>query len=190
MPTPEEFRDSFTAGWESWLSQQPEMHQDVAENVYDPVVPRGAPLGQFPPDLKGAELQYGTLQEFLFGAEWLYVTSSWVRAIQYHDKTEDLTIEFLNGAVCQYHGVTVDMAWDFATAPSKGRWVHEHLIPWDYVLLSVGISGPEAKTPKNTRRFIGEGWTKVPGPRQINQFTVKPPGQKRTYDPSKGRRRF
>lgn len=201
MPTPEEFRDQFNEGWQDWLERH--FEEEDAPSVVprtghpgQPLRPRsrfpdpkfGEDPNYIPPDQLpegNVSPEYDTLTGFLFGQEWLFVTSSWVHAIQYHDTNQDLTVEFHNGAVCQYPGITVDEAMDFATAPSKGRWIHQHLIPRnDYVLLSVGgpVHMPEAKAPRGYE------------PRQINRFTMRPKGtSKKSYKPGsmgKGPQRF
>jgi hypothetical protein len=87
--------------------------------------PEYVPPDALPPDRP--EVFYDDLTEFLFGAKWLNVSSSNIRAIQYHDKEELLYIEYISGAIYGYTGVTVDEAMDFASAPSKGRWRWQHL---------------------------------------------------------------
>lgn len=137
--------------------------------------PNYVPPDQLPPGNVSPE--YNQLADFLYGGEWLYVTSSNVKAIQYDDKEQLLTVEFLNGSVYQYPNVPEVEAMDFATAPSKGRWVWQHLRPRsDYVLLTVG--GPiGGKLPRYAQ-----------GKNRFRMKKVK--GGRRTYNPGAGTRQF
>jgi hypothetical protein len=126
--------------------------------------------------------EYGVLVEFLFGQQWLNVTSSNIAAIQYFDKEQLLYIEYLSGAIYGYTDVTVDEAMDFAAAPSKGRWRHQHLPVSrnNYFIVTVGGS-PGAKLPKHAQ---GK-----------DRYTMRKlrPGQRRSYQPGsmgRGPQRF
>lgn len=60
--------------------------------------------------------------------DWYDVTSSNVRRIRYVG-SDWLDVEFLNGKqrLYRYYGVPVSVFWAMLDAPSKGRFVHQHL---------------------------------------------------------------
>ena len=132
--TAEAYRRQFEQDWESIV-------EGLVEEAEAPtVVPRTGSPGQPPQYAQHPEYvppdelppgnvspEYDQLTKFLFGQEWLFVTSSNVNAIQYYDQEQVLYIEYKNGSVYGYTGVTLDEAIDFATAPSKGRWRHQNL---------------------------------------------------------------
>lgn len=64
------------------------------------------------------------LQLFLYFNEKLPVTSSNVRDLQYWIEQRRLVVAFkAHGSHYEYPNVSPEMAYDFATAISKGRWV-------------------------------------------------------------------
>jgi hypothetical protein len=71
--------------------------------------------------------EIGELEEYLFFQRWIKVVSSNVGQIQYDADSQKLQIEFLNGSVYTYDGITIGEAEDFAFATSKGKWVWRHL---------------------------------------------------------------
>lgn len=68
------------------------------------------------------------MDDFLTSGEWCSVTSSNVAEARYDADREHLAIRFLSGKVYTYPGVPADVAADFISAPSKGRWVHRTLV--------------------------------------------------------------
>lgn len=67
------------------------------------------------------------VEGFLLDADLFPVHSTNVAIAQYHHETNQLMLEFLNGAAYLYSNVTIDEAFDFARAPSKGIWVWNNL---------------------------------------------------------------
>jgi hypothetical protein len=63
----------------------------------------------------------------LDGAWYSGFRSSNVKAMQWSAATGVLYVEYLNGGIYDYQPVDQDEALDFATSPSKGTWVWEHL---------------------------------------------------------------
>jgi KTSC domain len=91
-----------------------------------------------PPTL--AEEKPGEFEEFLYFGAWLPVSSSWVSSAQYDVGLHRLILEFHGDTFCQYDGVSQELAESFARAPSKGKWVHAHLMhpSWPYLILAGG----------------------------------------------------
>ena len=55
------------------------------------------------------------------------VASSNVKAIGYDDGTETLEVEFLDGRVYQYYGVSESTHSQFMGASSKGQFLHIYI---------------------------------------------------------------
>lgn len=64
---------------------------------------------------------------FLYGEEWVPVTSSNLALIRYQAATKKLFIEFKNGATYSYGNVWPEEAKSLYAAGSKGKWVWDHL---------------------------------------------------------------
>jgi KTSC domain len=69
---------------------------------------------------------------------FLNVSSSWVDAyyweggtlfVRFKDKTGGATV------LCQYEDVSLELWLSFLNAPSKGKWVHQHLMGWPYTIV-------------------------------------------------------
>lgn len=73
--------------------------------------------------------------------QWISVYSSWVDSYMYDSGT--LYVRFKNYttngaysiATAQYDNISFDLWLDFLQAPSKGKFVHAHLIDKPYKLL-------------------------------------------------------
>lgn len=57
------------------------------------------------------------------------VASSNVRAVGYNARNRKLEVEFLNGAVYEYPNVSIQQHRDLMGAESKGRFMHDTIIP-------------------------------------------------------------
>lgn len=55
------------------------------------------------------------------------VASSNVRAVGYDEPAQTLEVEFLNGRVYQYYGISKHMHSQFMDAPSKGQFLHTYI---------------------------------------------------------------
>ena len=55
------------------------------------------------------------------------VSSSNLRSIGYDQQTQTLEIEFVNGWVYQYYGVTEHMHDEIMRAPSKGQFFSQYI---------------------------------------------------------------
>lgn len=79
-----------------------------------------------------ADLGTNAKFSFMFG-KWVEVESSNVAEIAYDQEYKVLYIGFHGGKPWEgidyyaYPGVSWDMAWDLATADSKGKWCWDHL---------------------------------------------------------------
>jgi hypothetical protein len=58
-----------------------------------------------------------------------------------------ITIEFVNGTVCQYKALSYKLFKDFAVAPSKGQFVNAFFRPKPYVLIKKGTKKVKRRTP-------------------------------------------
>lgn len=77
-----------------------------------------------------ADIESGdaAIQEYLYFGRWLSVTSSNVAKIRYEVQNKRLVVAFQqHGSQYEYSGVSVEDAYDFARAASKGKWVWDHL---------------------------------------------------------------
>lgn len=72
------------------------------------------------------------------------VSSSWLESVVYDIETQTLYIDFAGKGrtktvtTCRYEGIDPDTALSLLLAPSKGRWVHFHLIKTHYPYTVVG----------------------------------------------------
>lgn len=94
------------------------------------VLPRDEPVGT--EVVRTGPIEAGDIDRFLHWGEKVHVTSSNVSAAQYHESTKQLTLWFLargkrGESAYVYDGISRGMAYDFITAPSKGRWVWTNL---------------------------------------------------------------
>lgn len=67
------------------------------------------------------------IEEFVYEGRILFVHSSNVASAQYFPEDEKLQIEYLSGGVWLYGQVTISEAVHFAQAPSKGKWLWQHV---------------------------------------------------------------
>lgn len=56
-----------------------------------------------------------------------YVTSSNLHSVGYDSQTETLEIEFNDGAIYQYEGVSEVVYEELMSAPSHGKYFHAHI---------------------------------------------------------------
>lgn len=71
------------------------------------------------------------------GNDWISVTSSFVRAIQFEEKevgTGDLRVEYIRGAICRYENISTQLAINLLEATSKGKNVHAAIYHLLYTL--------------------------------------------------------
>lgn len=58
--------------------------------------------------------------------------SSWVKSIDYDERTQVLTVTFRDGFVAHYPDISKELAQDFVNDESKGRFVWKHLYNHKY----------------------------------------------------------
>jgi KTSC domain-containing protein len=56
-----------------------------------------------------------------------WIDSTAIKAIDYDDQRRDLFVRFVSGEEYLYHGVAEPLYFDFAAAPSKGRFFSEKI---------------------------------------------------------------
>lgn len=108
------------------------------------------------------------LEAFLYFRHWINVQSSNVFAIQYVIEDKTLNVEYKDASVYEYFPVAMEIAEDFITAPSKGKWVWDHLrvrgtvfgfkVPYRLVSYPHGyhkVVGKANRRPKGGRRTGG-----------------------------------
>lgn len=100
--------------------------QRRAERFYETGDPADAPYALEEVE-KWQTLEPGTVEAFVHGGQPLFVHSSNVAMIQYHEEANKLMVEFLSGGKYLYSNVSPEEALLFAQAQSKGKWVHSHL---------------------------------------------------------------
>jgi len=71
------------------------------------------------------------VEMFLAGTK-LNVTSSWLSWVKYDRAAEEMEAQFLDGFRCTYEDISEGEASSFFDAPSKGGWVHDHILGPDW----------------------------------------------------------
>ena len=87
-------------------------------------------IGSYRRDIEAEEeeVAFGHLQEAGFlGGEWVNVQSSNVAAIRFDKERLILEVRFLDGSSYEYFQVSPEEAESLYVAPSKGKWVWDHL---------------------------------------------------------------
>ena len=105
------------------------------------------------------------LEAFLYFGSYVYVQSSNVKAISYYAPDQLLTVEYKDSSVYEYSPVAIEVAEDFITAPSKGKWVWDNLrvrgtvfgykVPYVLKTFAPGrhlVVGKSLRRPKGGRR--------------------------------------
>jgi hypothetical protein len=72
------------------------------------------------------KISEGEVEDFLYNETPLFVTSSNVNLAQYFAETQQMLVEFKDGAY-MYDNISIQEAVSFATAQSKGSWVWDRL---------------------------------------------------------------
>lgn len=101
------------------------------------------------------------IEEFLYFGIWLEVISSNVAKIRYMVDSGVLTVQFLNGYVYEYPGISVHMAFAFTQTNSKGRWVWDFLRsakrPYRFLYSLTGkipVRSPHIQSKVSQKRYL------------------------------------
>jgi hypothetical protein len=71
--------------------------------------------------------------DWLYGGQWDFVSSSWIRKIRYRYDDRELDVGFKGGVVCTYN-VSPSIARDMYEAPSMGQFVWAELYHLPYTI--------------------------------------------------------
>jgi hypothetical protein len=73
-----------------------------------------------------------------------------------------ITIEFVNGTVCEYRACSYKLYRDFTVAPSKGQFVNAFFRPRPYILIKKGTKRVQRRKPHIAHKFYPKTGQSIP----------------------------